>query len=328
MAGFQVCRYSPLITLGNAHFLPDLIRIKGYDLIHLHYPFFGGEFSGLAAWIDRIPLVITYHHDVILRGMKSVLEGCLRWTIERWLLRSAEIILFTSKDYANSSLIRPHLNGCEKRIATLPNGIDLLHFYPSRESKYLKNSLGYDMNDFRILLVANLDRAHYFKGVEIFLNALEKLPQQVKGLIVGDGDLRHHYENMARVRFLETRVNFVGSATCKELRDYYNLADVTVMPSTTRGEAFGLVLLESLACCTPVIASDLPGVRTVVDDGQDGFLVKPGDTESLVEKVLFLRQNTEKSRLMGKCGREKMVESYSWVKIIEKLEGIYNTLLN
>jgi len=64
---------------------------------------------------------------------------------------------------------------------------------------------------------------------------------------------------------IESRVAFAGRVTYTTLREFYQLADVTILPSTTRGEAFGLVLLESLACGTPVIASNLPGVKTVVD---------------------------------------------------------------
>lgn len=326
--GFQVYRYLPLITLGNAHFLPNLIRIEGYDLIHLHYPFFGGELSGLAAKIADCPLVITYHHDVILRGWKSLVEKCLRWSIERWLLRSAEMILFTSEDYAQTSYFRPHLSGCEERIATLPNGVDLQHFYPSSESNTLKRSHNYDKDDFIVLLVASLDQAHYFKGIDVFLRTLAKLPYQVKGLIVGDGDLRPKYEIMSRELDLDTRVVFTGPLTDTDLRDFYQFADVSIMPSITRGEAFGLVLLESLACSTPVIASNLPGVRTVVDDGCDGFLVKPGDVQSLAEKITNLFEDRDGAGEMGRRGREKIEENYSWPKVIDKLERIYYAVLN
>ncbi len=326
--GFEVQHWSTIITIGNAHILPGLIRVNGYDIIHLHYPFFGGECSGLAAWIGRIPLVITYHHDVILRGWKSVVERCLRASIERWLIRSARFILFTSQDYANSSCIRPHLNGCEERISILPNGIDITQFFPSQDSKQLGKFFGFNSSDLIVLLVANLDRAHYFKGVEVLLNALAQLPRWVKGIIVGEGDMRSQYESKARKLKIESRVVFAGRVTDTTLREFYQLADVTILPSTTRGEAFGLVLLESLACGTPVIASNLPGVKTVVVDGKDGYLVKPGDVDDLTGKISFLLENRERIWEMGMWGRAKIVERYSWGKIIRKLEAIYIESLN
>jgi len=179
-----------------------------------------------------------------------------------------------------------------------------------------------------VLLVANLDRAHYFKGVEVLLNALAQLPRRVKGIIVGEGDMRSQYESKARKLKIESRVVFAGRVPDTTLREFYQLADVTILPSTTRGEAFGLVLLESLACGTPVIASNLPGVKTVVADGKDGYLVKPGDVDDLTEKISFLLENRERIWEMGMWGRAKIVERYSWGKIIRKLETIYIESLN
>jgi glycosyltransferase involved in cell wall biosynthesis len=326
MEGIRVIRYLPMITLGNAYFLPNLIRIKGFDLIHLHYPFFGGELSGLAAKMSSVPLVITYHHDVVLQGWKFVIEKLLRSSIERCLLRSADVVLFTSEDYACISNMLPYLRGCEKRISFLPNGVDPMRFFPSSNAKKLKGKLGFESQDFIVLLVANLDRAHYFKGVDILLSALVDLPAQVKAIIAGDGELRKRYVSMSMDMNLSGRVAFTGRVTNEELRNLYQVADLTVLPSITKGEAFGLVLLESFACSTPVIASDLPGVRTVVDHGRDGFLVQPGKAQSLMKNIEFLFEHQELAEDMGRRGREKIEESYTWSKVVERLEGIYTTL--
>lgn len=326
--GFQVHRDAPLLTVGNAHFLPNLIRITGFDLIHLHYPFFGGELIGVAAKLNGCPLIITYHHDVVLRGWKCVVERLLSLTIERWLLRSADMILFTSPDYARSSAMQPHLRGCDQRINVLPNGVDLVQFYPCEDANELKQKLGFEKQDWIILLVANLDQAHYFKGVDILLSALGKLPFQVRALIVGDGDRRQQYESMALALGLGSRAVFTGRVNDEELRSFYQIADITVLPSTTRGEAFGLVLLESFACCTPVVASDLPGVRTIVGHAQEGFLVKPGEEMDLLDKVRFLFEHKEKAHEMGRRGRQKIEQSYSWQMIVDQLEEIYSVVLN
>lgn len=152
--GFQVHRDAPLLTVGNAHFLPNLIRITGFDLIHLHYPFFGGELIGVAAKLNGCPLIITYHHDVVLRGWKCVVERLLSLTIERWLLASADMMLFTTPDYAHSSAVQPHLQGCDQRISILPNGVDLMQFYPCEDANELKQKLGFEKQDWIILLVA------------------------------------------------------------------------------------------------------------------------------------------------------------------------------
>lgn len=326
--GIKVHRISPIYSSGNAHLLPGLGLIKGIDLIHLHYPFYGGELVGMAARNHQTPLVITYHHDVVLYGWKGQIEKLLRWSIERWLLNSANVIIFTSEDYAQTSVIRPYLHNYEGRIAIIPNGVDPSYFYQGSELAIPRKFRHLPSNDFIILLVARLDQAHYFKGVEVLLCALTLLPSQVKALIVGDGDLRSHYEEISRELNLDARVIFTGTASQAELRGYYQFADLTILPSTTGGEAFGLVLLESLACGTPVIASDLPGVRTIVDDGQDGFLVKPGHAQHLADKVLFLYQDKHLAEEMGRRGRKKVEENYCWRKVIDRLEEVYYKVLD
>ena len=89
------------------------------------------------------------------------------------------------------------------------------------------------------------------------------------------------------------------------------------------GEAFGLVLVEAMACGKPVIASDLPGVRTVVDDGVNGFLVRPRDCEDLATKMRLLLENNEIRVTFGRAGRKKVEEKYSWENIGKKLERLY-----
>jgi glycosyltransferase involved in cell wall biosynthesis len=94
------------------------------------------------------------------------------------------------------------------------------------------------------------------------------------------------------------------------------------------GEAFGLVLIESLACGTPVIASDLPGVRTVVADGRDGLLVPPTDADALAAALgLMLALPPEARQAMGAAGRAKVVERYDWRVIGARLEAIYQETL-
>jgi glycosyltransferase involved in cell wall biosynthesis len=321
--GVIVHRITPKFQVGNARFLPELIGMKGFDLIHLHYPFFGGEISSLAARIHRCPFVITYHQDAIFLGWKSMVEKFLRWTIERELLRSADLILFTSKDYAQASFIRPILRGREDRIDHLPNGVDTVLFSPMKVFRNDYLPWDFDLGDYLVVMVASLDQAHYFKGIEVFLQALIALPHRVKGLIIGDGDLRPHYETLSKALNLERRISFAGCVTGSVLPDYYRIADVTVLPSVTMGEAFGLVLLESYACSTPVIASNLPGVRSIVDHTKDGYLIKPGDAADLARKIRLLMGNPEKSREMGARGRRKVEAHYSWSKVVDRLEGFY-----
>lgn len=92
-------------------------------------------------------------------------------------------------------------------------------------------------------------------------------------------------------------------------------------------EAFGVVLLEAMACGKPVIASNLPGVRSVVSAGEDGLLVRPGDIDDLAEKTQMLLDDPQRRREMGERGRDKVEEKYAWPKIIPRLVQVYEEVL-
>ena len=155
------------------------------------------------------------------------------------------------------------------------------------------------------------------------------MPANLKAILVGDGDLRPVYAHKANSLGLAQRVFFAGRVPDAALPDIYRLADVTVLPSLTMGEAFGLVLVESLACGTPVIASNLPGVRTVVDAGIDGYLIEPGDPHDLAVKIRQLLELPPAERqAMGAAGRLKVEQKYTWELAGERLEAIYHMIVN
>ena len=136
--------------------------------------------------------------------------------------------------------------------------------------------------------------------------------ENAKLVIVGRGDLQPLLEQLYRFLGLNDKVRIINDATDDDLPGLYNMARVTVLPSINQAEAFGLVLIESMACGSAVIASDLPGVRTVVEDGVNGFLVPPKDIEGLSDKIITLLQNDELSHRFGENGRKKVQQQYLW----------------
>ena len=323
-----VHRLQALVRVGNAPVLPGLVwQLRGFDVIHLHYPFFGGEITALIAKLSRTPLVVTYHQDVLLSGWRGLVAQTLRQTIGRLALGAAARLLFTSLDYGQASHIRPMLRNREHAVGELPNGVDLARFYPGAAPADLRARLGLAPGDKVVLLVAGLDRAHYFKGVNVFLAALARLSSATKGIIIGDGDLRAAYEAQARELGIGRRVVFAGRVSDQELPHYYRLASLTVLPSVTPGEAFGLTLVESMACGTPVVATRLPGVRSVVAHEIDGLLATPGDPAALADAISWILDHEAEQRAMGQRGRQKVAERYDWQRIGTQLEALYFELL-
>jgi N-acetyllactosaminide 3-alpha-galactosyltransferase len=103
--------------------------------------------------------------------------------------------------------------------------------------------------------------------------------------------------------------------------ELYKSSAVLVLPSFTRLEAFGVVLLEAMACETPVIASRIPGVLDVIDEG--GFLVKPCSPQSLATAIQKIFENPRDARRMGKKGRQLVEQKYDWEIVAKQVLGVY-----
>jgi glycosyltransferase involved in cell wall biosynthesis len=210
----------------------------------------------------------------------------------------------------------------------MPNGVDPERFHPDNSDCGLRETYSIQPDDKVVLFVGGLDTPHYFKGVDVLLNSLKCIADpSVKMLIVGDGNLRETYMTLSRDLGLAGRVTFCGRVSDELLPAHYALSDLVVLPSTTRGEAFGIVLLEGMASGKPVIASNLPGVRTVVDDGENGLLVNPRDAVDLTAKICELASNRSLREEMGARGREKVEKKYAWPAVVARLEAVYQEVL-
>ncbi|MFN8642812.1 MAG: glycosyltransferase family 4 protein [Candidatus Binatia bacterium] len=312
-----------LAARGNAACLPQVLwRLGGFDVAHLHYPFFGTAELLAARRLGGGPrLVLQYQMDVVGVHWKARLFQAHRRFLLPGILRVADAIVVTSHDYAASSFLAPALPALERKLVAIPGGVDLGAFSPGADRAALRARL--DLPDRpTVFFLARLDRAHYFKGLHVLIEALAQLPD-AELVVGGDGEWRRDYEAQARARLGE-RVRFVGEIPDDALPDYYRAADALALPSIDRTEAFGLVLLEALACGTPVVASRLPGVRTLVDDGRTGFLVEPGDPIDLAARL-------------AQCLREREALSpnavafaqarYGWPAIAGQLLALYQRLL-
>ncbi|PJF28452.1 MAG: hypothetical protein CUN53_00280 [Phototrophicales bacterium] len=174
-----------------------------------------------------------------------------------------------------------------------------------------------------MLFVGALDRAHHYRRVDLLLEALTGLGDLSAYLIVvGDGDLRTTYEAQANALALSAGTRFVGKIPHAALPAYYNAADVIALPSQLQ-ESFGMILIEAMACGKPVIASRLPGVRTIVRDGEDGLLVAPNDVGALTAALRTLLTDSDQRAEMGRAGRRKVEARFSWDNITMRLEALY-----
>jgi len=328
---FQLNYLRPWFSYGNSAFVPQLLwRLQGFDIVHLHYPFFGGaEMIYFLDKIKNIKLIIHYHMDVYGQGL---LENFFRWhsqVVMPRILDRADKIILTSWDYGWRSQLRDRLKADQSRFAVIPNGVDTAVFYPQRKNAELLQKLELE-NKQVVLFIGALDRAHYFKGITYLIKAFQLISSNddYRLVIVGKGDLLDSYKSLAQNFGLEKKIHFAGFVPDVELPLYYNLADVLVLPSIDGSEAFGMVILEAMSTGLPIIASDLPGVRSLIEKKVNGFLVKPKDVASLAKYLDLLLKNPQIRQAYGKQSRLKAVQTYDWRMIGEQLQQLYKDILS
>jgi len=329
-AEFCVHRLPAFLRVGNAPVNLSLFSaLKGFDVLHLHYPFyFGAEMVFLRSVLDKTPYVITYHQDVRLKGLLEPAIKLHNKTLGRLILGSCSRLFVTSWDYALNSGIKDIVISKGDDAAEVPNGVDVVRFDPRTSGGSIRERHGIENGEQVVLFVGALDSAHYFKGINVLLESLLKLNRpDTKLVVVGDGNMRQEYISRAAALGLTDRVVFAGRVSADELPSYYAMSNLLVLPSTTEGEAFGLVLVEAMACGKPVIASDLPGVRSVVDEGITGLLAKPGSVGDLVDKIGSLLSQPDVMTRMGIEGRKKAETRYAWHNIGLLLERLYEEVL-
>lgn len=326
---YEVKWLKSIIRYGNAAFIPQLFKmVAGYDIVHLHYPFFGGlESLGARAKLFPFPLIIHYHHDTVGTGFRKAIFKIHRQIFLTPLIQLATKVIVTSLDYAYQSQIGALVKRWPDKFIVVPNGVDVNHFYPAPVNEKLLDKLDL-LNKKVILFVGSLDSAHYFKGVNYLISAVKDLNRDdVALLIIGDGDLRYSYEQLVESYNLQNKVKFLPEINYDQLPDYYRLANCLILPSVDKTEAFGVVLLEAMATARPIIASDLPGVRTVVGSHQQhGLLVRPRDASDLAKKINLLLDNTELANKCGQQGWQTVIQRYAWPVITQEIESIYQQI--
>ena len=205
------------------------------------------------------------------------------WTRPKWWTRIW--LRQLSAVWSISAVTRDRMNAWaqlpEARYRLLPNAIHLDRYGLAPKSPTLLDRYG--LRGHKVLLtLARLPSADRYKGVDEVLEMLPTLLEdepRLRYLVAGDGDDRPRLQAKAQALGLQAHVVFAGMIDEAEKADHFRLADVFVMPG--RGEGFGFVFLEALACGVPVVGSQIDGSREALRDGELGELVDPRDADSV-----------------------------------------------
>jgi D-inositol-3-phosphate glycosyltransferase len=323
----------PYMADFTRHMLPACKRNR-YALIHAHF-----WMSGLvAAEIKRhlgIPFVITFHAlGLVRRKYQGDADEFPddRFGIENRIIEDADqLIAECPQD--EEDMIRLY-NADPAKIATIPCGFDPLEFWPIEKGRARK-ILDLDPDE-RIIL--QLGRIVPRKGIDNVIRAYAKLRNnygiRARLVIVGGESGKPdpaknpeiaRLQGIASEEGVSDGVLFSGQRSRKELKHFYGAADIFV--TTPWYEPFGITPVEAMACGTPVVGSNVGGIKFTVRDSETGYLVAPNDSDALAERIAYLYQNPKLLNLLGRQSIRRANDLFTWERIANMMRSVYEEVM-
>jgi rhamnosyl/mannosyltransferase len=313
--GVRISRLGTLLNFAAAPVCPQMVRRvreSKADIIHLHWPNPTAVLAYLASG-HRGPLVFSYHSDVIR-------QKYLRkpfWPILSHALKRARAIIAASPNYVQTS---PVLRQFNERCRVIPYGIPLAQFDQADAIEISKIRKQYGPR-----IVLGVGRLVYYKGFEYLIRAMREVEGHL--LIVGNGPLLDALEREARVTGVSNRVTFLTNV--RDVRPFYQAADVFALSSIARSEAFGIVQLEAMACEKPVVNTSLDsGVPFVSLDQISGLTVPPEDAGALAEAINTLLDDTALSARYGRAARLRVEQEFSLERMTQRTLQLYKEVMD
>jgi glycosyltransferase involved in cell wall biosynthesis len=313
--GIEVARLGTQFTLAAAPVCPDLVRrlrTTDADIVHVHLP----NPTAVLAYLmsgHKGRLVVSYHSDVI---RQRVLERLFRPFLLQFL-RRADAIVVATPNHIDSS---PVLSEFRDRCTIIPYGIAVPDGGPRDRAAVARIREQYGPR-----LVLGVGRLVYYKGFKYLIRAMKSLDARL--LLIGEGPLRGELEAEAREQGVKDRVVFLGGV--EDLTPFYRAADLFVLPSVARSEAFGIVQLEAMACGTPVVNTSLDtGVPYVSLHNVSGLTVPPENVEALSLAIRRIIGDEALRAAFQHAARERVEQEFTKEVMASRMLRLYSELLS
>jgi glycosyltransferase involved in cell wall biosynthesis len=271
--------------------------IEDADVVHYQMPWPVADVLHLTLKPER-PAVATYQADL---GRHKIIEPFYAPLRSRFL-QSLDRIVVTSDDFGSECVA---LDQVRSKVVTIPLCLEDLD--AAKPSAEMSNAEPF------FLFIGVL---RYYKGLDVLIAAAEKAG--ISLVIAGDGALFEPIRHQLRVKKLN-KVTLLGQVTEQEKRKLIANCRALVLPSPTRAESFGIVLLEAMRASKPVITTNIAsGMRFVCLNGKTGITVPPNDPDALAEAMQTLLSNSVLALTMGRAGRKRFLSEFS-PQIVGKL---------
>jgi len=292
----------------------ELHRRRPFDMIHAH------AFPSLVvgARLQRatqVPLLITVHGvDLAYFPGSPVTNAVVKW-LTRPALPRARLVQAVCHSLAE----RARRLGA-REVVVVPNGVDTAMFKPGDRAA-LRQQLACEPDDKLIVCAARLSAE---KCHEILLHSVAELRRRglpVRLLLIGAGPMKDALQRKARELELAAHVQFVGYLPQDKLAQYLAASDVFALPSLAEG--LPVSILEAMACGTAVVATHVDGTPDIITDGQNGFLVPPGDVAALTARLEQALSDDALRQRLADAGLQRIRERFCWEKVLQEMETVY-----
>ena len=237
------------------------------------------------------------------------------------LIRPMYMAVFRVADYitaiSNYLILRGKRNTQNVPTTLIPNGVDISRFSID-SNRRLREELGFSDSDTVVVTTSRLVEKN---AVGDLIDSMSHLPEEVKLLIVGDGDQRQELMSNVKTQNLEDRAVFVGSVSQDEIPKYLSIADVFCRPSLSEGQ--GISFLEAMAAGVPVIATPVGGIPDFLKDGKTGLFCNKRDPKDIARAIKRLMHDNELYQSIQKNARVMVTERYSWEVISRDMLRVF-----
>jgi phosphatidylinositol alpha-mannosyltransferase len=307
------------LLVGKKTVIRKILMTNKFDIVHLHQPLFCSlGLSFLSCILSErkagrvTPAVVGTFH-ACGGNLERILISRMQSFFRRFRFSFARKIAVSQ---SSREFIQKALPGVYQII---PNGVDVKRF--SKEKNRISR---YNDGTLNILFVGRLEPR---KGVPILLKSMDYIRTYTsvpfRMIIVGNSPFSRYYRSLIP-NHLKSNVVFTGEVSFDELPQYYRTSHIFCSPALY-GESFGIVLVEAMAAGLPVVATNNEGYSKVIRDGITGFLVSPQRPQALAAAIARLLDSEKLRKSFAERGRLEAYR-YSWPKIVDKLENVYNSV--
>ncbi len=267
--------------------------VRESDIVNLHVPQVDAALVALLAKLQGKPVLLTYHCDLKMpTGLVNQAAGWAAGVANRISAGLADVIVHNTRDFAEHS---PFLRDYLHKLRVIQPPI-IVHPVSQEDVRQFRKKYGIRPEDRVVGMVARLATE---KGVEHLVAAMPAIldaQPEVRAVFVGEyanvfGEESYRQKLLPLIKELGDRWVFTGVVSDLEKAVFYHVCEALVLPSINSTESFGMVQIESMTCGTPVVATDLPGVRQPVQSTGMGQIVPPRDPKALAEAILQVLDN-------------------------------------